>query len=273
MFCKNPKEMSRADFLQKPGTNITLNLASFFNVLSNLLLKRIHRHNLIVRRFYASVLTLSVLMGQATVCWAETVYVRDTLYVPLRGGQSAEHRILHRGLKSGTKLELLQTVEETGFSQVRMENDVVGWIKTQYLTNQPIAADLLSALQKEHSELKTLHEKTLLRLQTLEADQNKLSQSQQDVTSENARLQQKLDDITTLAANVIATDEENKRLKGQQQDQNAEIEALIKANNTLQDGENRNWFLIGAGVVFGGLLIGFWIARQLYNRRGNSSWA
>ncbi|MEX1236901.1 MAG: hypothetical protein WD994_01390, partial [Pseudomonadales bacterium] len=39
---------------------------------------------------------------------AATVYIRDTLYVPLRGGQSSEYRILHRGVKSGTPLELIE---------------------------------------------------------------------------------------------------------------------------------------------------------------------
>ena len=44
----------------------------------------------------------------AQLSFAETVYIRDTLYVPLRGGQSSEHRILHKGIPSGTELELLE---------------------------------------------------------------------------------------------------------------------------------------------------------------------
>ena len=222
---------------------------------------------------YGLVLTLLALMGQSALSFAETVYVRDTLYVPLRGGQTTEHRILHRGLKSGTKLELLQTVEETGFSQVRMEDDVVGWIKTQYLTDQPIAADVLIALEQEHSKLESTHQQTLLQLQKLVSERDNLSQSELSISAENTRLQEELNKITSLAENVIAINAENERLTRERSDLNTEIEALIEANNVLHAGENRNWFLLGAGVVFGGLLIGFWIARQLYNRRGGANWA
>jgi SH3 domain protein len=213
---------------------------------------------------------LCSLMSQAVL--AETVYVRDTLYVPLRGGQTIEHRILHRGLKSGTKLELIETIEDTGFSKVKMENDVIGWIKTQYLTDKPLAADLLIELQREHAELSSLHQQTLLRLQTLDADRDDLSQSQDKLTSETVRLRQELDEITALSENVISINEENERLGSQRDSLNDEIANLMDVNRALHDGETRNWFLLGAGVVFGGLLIGFWIARQLYNKRGNSGW-
>lgn len=220
---------------------------------------------------YAATLFLLILTSQAVL--AENVYVRDTLYVPLRGGQTIEHRILHRGLKSGTKLELLETIEDTGFSKVRMEDDVVGWIKTQYLTDQPIAADLLIDLQSKHADLSALHQQTLLRLQTLDSDRDDLSQSHDTLTAETVRLQQELGEITTLAANVIAINEENERLERERANLNDEIADLLDANKALQDEETSNWFLLGAGVVFGGLLIGFWMARQLYNRRGNSGWS
>ena len=212
-----------------------------------------------------------VFLSQAV--FAETVYVRDTLYVPLRGGQTIEHRILHRGLKSGTKMELLETVEESGFSQIKMEDGVVGWIKTQYLTDQPIAADVLNSLVQEHSELEAEHQKSLLDQQTLRTDRDDLSLSLDDAVAKSVRLERELNDITALAADVISINQENERLINERESLNAEIEELENTSKSLQDGENRNWFLLGAGVVFGGLLIGFWIARQLYNRRGNTGWA
>jgi len=224
-----------------------------------------------IRNQLTTIISILVLYSQTAL--AESVYVRDTLYVPLRGGQTVEHRILHRGLKSGTKLELLETVEESGFSRVRTQDDVVGWIKTQYLTEQPIAADALVALKEEHSELEAEHQRTLLKQQTLIADTEDLSRSLDDAIEKNERIEQELNELTALAADVISINEENERLTNERESLNIEIEALMKLNQSLNDGENRNWFLLGAGVVFGGLLIGFWIARQLYSRRGNSGWA
>ena len=59
-----------------------------------------------------------LLLATSAQLVAEKVYIRDTLYVPLSGGQTQEHRILHRGLKSGLKLERLETNDETDYSRV-----------------------------------------------------------------------------------------------------------------------------------------------------------
>ena len=216
---------------------------------------------------------MTVLLLWCSTTLAETVYVRDTLYVPLRGGQTTEHRILHRGLKSGTPLELLETAEETGFSRVRTQSNVVGWIKTQYLTEQPIASDALVQLKQEHSGLEAEYQQALLRQQSLNTENADLARSLDGAIEKNKTIERELNEITALAADVITINEENERLTVQRDNLNTEIEDLMQVIRKRNDEENQNWFLLGAGVVFSGLLIGFWIARRLYGRRGNSGWA
>ncbi len=218
-----------------------------------------------------SLFTVLLLWGSNIL--AETVYVRDTLYVPLRGGQTTEHRILHRGLKSGTPLELLETVEKTGFSKVRTEGDIVGWIKTQYLTDQPIASDALARLKQDHSALESAYQQALLRSKSLTGDNQDLALSLDGAIENHTRVEQELNELMALAADVIAINQENERLKDERDNLKNEINELMSIIDELNDDENQNWFLIGAGVVFGGLLIGFWVARRLYNRRGGSGWA
>ncbi len=216
---------------------------------------------------------ITVLLLWCSNTLAETVYVRDTLYVPLRGGQTTEHRILHRGLKSGTPLELLETNKETGFSRVRTQSNVIGWIKTQYLTEQPIALDALVKLKQEHSALEAEYQQILLRQQSLNTENADLKRSIDGATEKNKTIERELADITALAADVITINEDNKRLTIERDNLNTEIEDLMRVIRQLNDDENQNWFLLGAGVIFSGLLIGFWIARRLYGRRGNSGWA
>jgi len=216
---------------------------------------------------------ITVLLLWCSNTLAETVYVRDTLYVPLRGGQTTEHRILHRGLKSGTPLELLETNKETGFSRVRTQSNVIGWIKTQYLTEQPIALDALVKLKQEHSALEAEYQQILLRQQSLNTENADLKRSIDGATEKNKTIGRELADITALAADVITINEDNKRLTIERDNLNTEIEDLMRVIRQLNDDENQNWFLLGAGVIFSGLLIGFWIARRLYGRRGNSGWA
>ena len=62
---------------------------------------------------------------------AETMYVKDVLFVPLRGGQSTEYTLLHKVIKSGTAVELLAENKTTGYSRIRLANGLEGWIKSQ----------------------------------------------------------------------------------------------------------------------------------------------
>ena len=62
--------------------------------------------------------TLLVLLmtGQVT---AQTRYITDINYVPMRTGPGNEYRIIHRGLRTGTALVLLEENAGNGFSRVR----------------------------------------------------------------------------------------------------------------------------------------------------------
>ena len=78
-------------------------------------------------------MTFVLSLGITNTVLADQVYVRDTLYVQLRGGQSSEHRILHQGIRSGTVLERLEVNEDTGFSRVRTAGGLEGWFKANIL--------------------------------------------------------------------------------------------------------------------------------------------
>jgi len=58
---------------------------------------------------------------------AETVFIQDLIFVPLRGGPSEEYRIIHRGIPSGTELELVRNEEDSNFSLVRLKDGTEGW--------------------------------------------------------------------------------------------------------------------------------------------------
>ncbi len=214
-----------------------------------------------------------VLAGSVGSAVGDTVYVRDTLYVPLRGGQSMEHRILHRGIRSGTKLERLDEVEDTGYSLVRMDTGMEGWIPTQYLVLAPVANDLLSDANNRLLALQEEHEKTLLQLQEIEVGQEQLDESHTSLVSENSELSEEVDRITALAANVIAIDEQNRALEEGQGLLLARIDELDTANQDLGDDANQLWFLGGACTMLVGLLFGFYAARRIYQKKGNSGWA
>lgn len=203
---------------------------------------------------------------------AETVYIRDTLYVPLRGGQSIEHRILHRGLQSGTELERLEVNDETGYSRVRTQGGLEGWLQTQYLVEEPIASTQLEGVETKLEQLEAEHQQTLLRLREANETTETVSGNQALLNDENSTLREELEALTALSSNVVAIDEENKRLAVDRQDLLGEIEALNRQNQSLSDDRAQEWFLRGAGTVLIGLLFGFWVGRRIYSRRTASGW-
>lgn len=198
--------------------------------------------------------------------FADEAYIRDTLYVPLRGGESSEHRIIHRGIKSGTPLERLETNEQTGYTRVRTGKGLEGWLLTQYLVDEPIASTQLHFVKSELQSLDTKHQQTLLSLK-------EVKEARKVLADQNELLAEDLATITTLSANVVVIDEQNKRLSEERDVLLQKIKNLNELTNALSDDRAQQWFLRGAGVILIGLLFGFWLSRRIYHKRYSGGWA
>ena len=198
--------------------------------------------------------------------FADEAYIRDTLYVPLRGGESSEHRIIHRGIKSGTPLERLETNEQSGYTRVRTGKGLEGWLLTQYLVDEPIASTQLDIVKSELQSLDTKHQQTLLSLK-------EVKEARKVLADQNELLAEDLATITTLSANVVVIDEQNKRLSEERDVLLQKIKNLNELTNALSDDRAQQWFLRGAGVILIGLLFGFWLSRRIYHKRYSGGWA
>jgi SH3 domain protein len=198
--------------------------------------------------------------------FADEAYIRDTLYVPLRGGESSEHRIIHRGIKSGTPLERLETNEQTGYTRVRTGKGLEGWLLTQYLVDEPIASTQLGIVKSELQSLDTKHQQTLLSLK-------EVKEARKVLADQNELLAEDLATITTLSANVVVIDEQNKRLSEERDVLLQKIKNLNEITNALSDDRAQQWFLRGAGVILIGLMFGFWFSRRIYHKRYSGGWA
>ena len=204
--------------------------------------------------------------------FADEVYIRDMIYVPLRGGDSTKHRIIHRGIRSGTPLERLQVNEETGYTRVRTADGLEGWLQTQYLVDEPIARTQLDEMKAEVRSLETRHQQTLLSLREIREAKESLTRKQENLTDQNARLLKELTTVTTLSGNVIAIDQQNKQLGEERDVLLQQIDDLNELTDTLSNDRAQQWFLRGAGAVLIGLLLGFWVARRIYHKRYHGGW-
>jgi SH3 domain protein len=200
---------------------------------------------------------------------AATVYISDELTVPLRRGPSNSHRILHAGLPAGTALEVLGEDKEAGFTQVRTPNGTEGWVPSQYLTREPIAKAQLAAAQKRiqtlEAELKTLRSN----FQEQRGARTQVESRAAELDKQTQKLQAELAEIRRISAGAIAQAEENKKLKTDNEQLQAQNSQLTERVRSLERNVQLRWLLFGGGLVVVGLIFGV----AIKSRPKRSSWA
>lgn len=200
---------------------------------------------------------------------AQTRYVSDRTIVELRRGPSTEYLIL-RNLQAGDEVQVLEQNADAGYSRVRVANGgAEGWILTRFLTAEPIARDRLAVAERNLTAARE-------RVGALEQEVGSLSRELADTKSALAEARaahgtasKELADIRTAAANVVQLREENESVQQRLVQREREVETLRADNAMLAGRSKQNWFLIGAGVLFGGVVLGLVLPSLRRKRRSN----
>lgn len=212
-------------------------------------------------------LLLLILLLVASQAYAQTTqYVSDMLEVPLRTGSSLSHRII-RMLSSGTAVEVIQTDKDTGYSLVKTPNGTQGWILTRYLMDEPSARERLAEAQQALEPLTTENADLKARIDTLTAEKTELESSYEQLSEENRRLSQELAQIRRTAANAVAIDEQNKTLQERVVALEQALQIAQQENQSLSDRSAKRWFLLGAGVLLLGMILGLIVPRLRWQKR------
>jgi SH3 domain protein len=200
---------------------------------------------------------------------AATVYISDALTVPLRRGPSNSHKIIHAGLPSGMALEVIAEDKAAGFTHVRTPNGTDGWVPSQYLVDQPVAKDRLTAATRRtqtlEAEVKSLREN----LQQARGTRTEAERSNSQLSKQTEQLQAELTEIRRVSATSIAHYEENKQLKTLTTELQTQNTQLTERVRQLERNVMVRQLLIGGGLVLLGLVLGAWIK----SRPKRSTWA
>jgi len=185
---------------------------------------------------------------------AKDQYVIDVLYITLRAGQGDEFKVL-RALKSGTRLELIE-VSDAGYSLVRTEKGLEGWVKTKYLVDDPVAilqvAELKVANEKlttKNAGLKNDIDQAKRKVKEAEKERKRLESKSQNLKAENNR-------IKKASAHPLRLEKENKDLLSKSTDMETELLSLRAEKEKFSTNNSRDWFIAGAGVLILGMVIG-----------------
>lgn len=216
---------------------------------------------------------LLVLTFWAGAAIAETRYVSDKQFIPLRSGPGSNYRVIHRGIPSGTKLEVSRTSEDGEYAEITTVKGTQGWIRTQYLMTELPAQNKVDAAQQKVQSLTEQNrifkaESKALKQEHAEllAQVKNTSGSLDSTTEELARLKK-------ISANAVQLNTDNSRLILESEQLRSEVETLEAENQRLQDNLESEAFMDGAIAVLLGVIIALVVPRVWPTRRKNSGWA
>jgi len=199
----------------------------------------------------------------------KSVWISDEFLVPLRSTPCARCTIVHRGLKSGTKLQLLEMVD--GWGHLITNRGVEGWAEEQYLVDQPIARIRVKTQEKELAALKQrnieLEEKVGELTQAANAVRGELDNSQDNQKS----LTTELAEIREISSDAIAISEQNQQLVKNNHMLQRENDSLKANVDDLQKDQRNESFLYGGLTVFLGAILVILIPK-LRGRKRFSEW-
>lgn len=217
-----------------------------------------------IARIFAGCLLLA-----ASAVSAQTRYVTDQLEVTLRSGTSTQHSIV-RMLRSGTPVEVIGVDAGAGYTQVRVPDGTEGWVLTRYLMDQPAARDRLAAAEERARDLAQQVQALEAQVGSLSGEREALSSERQGLDEELAETRGELERIRQLSASAVELDQTNQELRVRLANAERAADELRQDLVAARDSGRRDWFLAGAGVLIGGVILGLVLPRLRMRRR--SSW-
>jgi len=223
------------------------------------------------KHVYTRILFTCLLMISTQLFAKNIQYVSDELTIPMRTGPTTSHKIL-KFLTSGTMVDVLDVSDDKKHTRIVLIEDESksGWVETRLLMSQPSAREQLIAANKSSQALKEKQATLKTELAELQKKNAELQDVQSQLENKYLDLQNTLAKLRTNAAEPIRIADENEQLKQQlHNEQNKNID-LVKKNAFLADQNIKQWFMIGAGVSIGSLILGLLITRIRWKRR--DSW-
>ncbi len=209
------------------------------------------------------------------VAKAETIrYISDDLTVPLRSGTTIRHKIL-KFLNSGTQVKMLEKSDDGHYARVFVNEEDgsgrEGWVKTEYLMETKSARDRLLLANREIQTNKDRIQSLKQTIDDLKKQNRTLEENKKKLIDENSTLQSTLSELRETASQPIAIHEQNKELQAQIEEVSTRNKQLISENAKLNDDSLKEWFIIGAVVALGSLILGLIIPSIKWRKK--DSWA
>jgi SH3 domain protein len=198
---------------------------------------------------------------------AASLYISDQLYVPVRKGQGNEFTIVHKGLPSGTKITLVE--RDTDWTKVTTAEGITGWVRNQFLDDNPPAKVLLVAanrkIERISKNLVELNAEKQSLLENYTQTQASLKKVDKQATSSEAELSA----LKSISASAIESHQRLQSVAQKMQLLQTENDVLKSENDSLRRSESTTFFLYGVFTVLLGMLIAVILPKLRSSKRQN----
>lgn len=201
------------------------------------------------------VLLLVGLWVFASGAMAQTVYISDVFFVPVRSGAGSQYRIVHQGIRSGTQMTLLGESSDGEWVNIRTDGGLEGWIPTQYLLREQPARMQLTAAQTKLAAATKRAEDLEAELKKLRAEHNSLAQTADSQVKESEQYAEELRKIRALSADSINLNQRYQDLLAKHDLMQTEFDAVRAENDRLKSNKTINQWMFGAGLVVFGMFL------------------
>jgi SH3 domain protein len=204
---------------------------------------------------------IPLLLCLAIAPWvmAEPRYVTDQCEIPLRAGESLKYKVL-RSLPTGTPLEVISSNAKSGYSKVRTQDGRMGFVASDRLQDEPVPRDQVAALKAKVAAFQEKFDKLPPSLKEVQTNLDA-------ALADKHRLEEELLSIRQAAGDAPRILRERGELRQTVADLTRQVGELEQINRELDHENAQRWFLIGGGVIFGGILIGLFLPHVRLGRR------
>lgn len=199
----------------------------------------------------AACIALSILSADCTM--AQTRYVKPSAEVVVRRGKGNEYKIVSM-VKDGDSVELLR--EDEGYALVRLRNGKEGWMLRRFLSTEPPLEDVVASLRAEREKLLEQEKQAAAKLEEFSSDISSLQAQFNEVTAERDLAIQDYQTLKRDTADVVQIKDDMQRVAEENEQLVLKLSVLEQENSKLKKDTAINWFLAGAGVFLGGMIVG-----------------
>ena len=199
----------------------------------------------------------------------EIRYVSDEFFVPLRETPCPRCKIVHWGIKSGTKVDLFEVKD--GWGLVATKKGYKGWMEEQFISSTPAGRQLLAQANQEKADVADRVAQLMEYIKNLEQQSEEWQQKIDAIEGDNQNLRSQISEIKGISSDPIALNKQNQTLVKQNHMLRTDNDVLQAEVEVLSNDHRNQSFIYGGITVFLGALLAILIPR-LRGRKRLSEW-